>query len=221
MQMFFGGLQLEYLIIIFVIFSIVSSISKKRAEERKRQEKQAQTRLQNAYPPEPGPRREPAKVPYTPPRQVNDESQYAPPTLNIPQRPQYAPPPEPFEPQTAQHEPPLEAAPPQTLFDQFFGFVEAAMPKSKEPAQAQPAQGEGFGSVPMHPAMTPMQRREAAPTVAEKLAAQKTAPSESALPVARRAEGFAQSASRRDIINGIIWSEILTRPSERTRRRAF
>ncbi len=58
---------MEIIIILFVIYGIVSSISKKRAEERKRQERQTKARLQNAYPPDVWPRRDPPDIQYEQP----------------------------------------------------------------------------------------------------------------------------------------------------------
>ncbi len=219
----------------FVIFGIVSSISKTRTEARKKQDQQNQQRMRDAYPPGPALRRSPPQTPYEPenaPQQVNYEPPRPIMPFGVPPAPYHvAPPPEQFEPVQAQYEPPPEQfeaqpAPSETLFDQLFSIAEGAMAKLGVETGARDKAAEGPGDM-AHPAVSlqqaPAHRLEAAPTVTDKLMrkAPGEAVAEQAPPNVRRAGGFALGASRRDIINGVIWSEILARPGERPRRRAF
>ncbi len=212
---------MEAIIILFVIYGIVSSIAKKRNEERKRQERATKTRLQNAYPPSEW-HRSPPQMPYEQPdvpQQVYNEPPRHVMPFSVPSSPYYVQEPTPDQLQS-NYEPPAEQeepAPSQALYDKFFNAVDKwmgdNMPLSAEPAPETRYEGEKA----FEPVLTVADKlkREQAPSAADKLAR------EAAPTAVRRESGFALGMSRKEIINGVIWSEILTRPQERVRRRAF
>ena len=214
---------MEIIIILFVIYGIVSSISKKRAEERKRQEQQTKARLQNAYPPDVWPRRDPPEMQYEQPdvpQQVYNEPPRHVMPFGVPPSPYYVQEPTPdqmqahYEPSAAQAQ--KETAPSQALYEKFFNAVDKWMGEHAPFGQEAVPETRSEGEKTFEPVQT----------VADKLMNENATGAAKVVPppsIVRHAgaEGFALGMSRRDIINGVIWSEILTRPQERIRRRVF